>query len=70
MTVALKNIKKNVSYRAVQVGLLTPLTFAQHRFSPLAASMEGGDREFQNFTVPTLKTFLEARSQNVSGNKQ
>ena len=23
-----------------------------------------------NFTLPTLKTFLEARSQNVSGNKQ
>ena len=32
--------------------------------------MEGGDSEFANFTLPTLKAFLEARSQNVSGNKQ
>ena len=32
--------------------------------------MEGGDSEFANFTPPTLKAFLEARSQNVSGNKQ
>ena len=32
--------------------------------------MEGGDSEFANITLPTLKTFLEARSQNVSGNKQ
>ena len=32
--------------------------------------MEGGDSEFVNFTLPTLKTFLEACSQNVSGNKQ
>ena len=28
--------------------------------------MEGGDGEFAKFTLPTLKTFLEARSQNVS----
>ena len=27
--------------------------------------MEGGDSEFANFTLPTLKTFLEAHSQNV-----
>ena len=33
-------------------------------------AMEGGDSEFANFTLPTLKIFLEARSQNVSGNKQ
>ena len=33
-------------------------------------TMEGGDSEFANFTLPTLKTFLEARSHNVSGNKQ
>ena len=34
-------------------------------------TMEGGDNEFVNFTLPTLKPFfLEARSQNVSGNKQ
>ena len=26
--------------------------------------------EFANFTLPTLKAFLEARSHNVSGNKQ
>ena len=30
----------------------------------------GGDSEFANFTLPTLKAFLEARSHNVSGNKQ
>ena len=30
--------------------------------------MEGGDSEFANFTLPTLKAFLEARS-HVSGNK-
>ena len=33
-------------------------------------TVEGGDSEFANFTLPTLKAFLEARSQNVSGNKQ
>ena len=32
--------------------------------------MEGGDSEFANLTLPALKAFLEARSQNVSGNKQ
>ena len=32
--------------------------------------MEGGDRDLANFTLPTLKAFLAARSQNVSGNKQ
>ena len=32
--------------------------------------MEGGDRQFANFTLPTFKAFLEARSHNVSGNKQ
>ena len=65
-------------YWAIQAGLLTPFTFARHRLSPLAAftsvrtffTMEGGDSEFANFTLPTLKAFLEARSQNVSGNKQ
>ena len=61
----------------IQVGFLTPLTFARHHLSPLAAftscayfTMEGGDSEFANFTLPTLKAFLEARSHNVSGNKQ
>ena len=33
-------------------------------------TMEGGDSEFANFTLPTLKAFLEARSHNVSDNKQ
>ena len=33
-------------------------------------TMEGGDSEFANFTLPTLKAFLKARSQSVSGNKQ
>ena len=32
-------------------------------------TMEGGDSEFANFTLPTLKAFLEAHSHNVSGNK-
>ena len=32
--------------------------------------MEGGDAKFTKFTVPTLKAFLKARSQNVPGNKQ
>ena len=31
-------------------------------------TMEGDDSEFVNFTGPTLKAFLEACSQNVSGN--
>ena len=60
------------------MGLLTPLTFARYRLSPLTAftsvrtffTMEGGDSEFANFALPTLKKILEARSQNVSGNKQ
>ena len=30
----------------------------------------GVDSEFANFTLQTLKAFLEARSHNVSGNKQ
>ena len=33
-------------------------------------TMAGGDSEFANFTLPTIKAFLEARSHNVSGNKQ
>ena len=32
-------------------------------------TMEGSDSEFVNFTLPTLKAFLEACSHNVSGNK-
>ena len=60
-------------YWAIQAGLLTPMTFAWHCLSPLAAftsgTMEGGDSEFANFTLPTLEAFLEACSHNVSGNK-
>ena len=70
-----------IYYWAVLAGLLTPLSFAWHRLSPLAAftssvyfvhseTLKGGDNEFENFTLQTLKAFLEARSQNVSGNKQ
>ena len=33
-------------------------------------TMEGGNSEFANFTLPSLKAFLEACSHNVSGNKQ
>ena len=33
-------------------------------------TMEGGDSEFANFTLPTLKAFLEVHGQNVSGNMQ
>ena len=64
---------------AVQAGLLTPLTFAWYGLSPLAAllpengtffTVEGSDSEFVNFTPPAIKSFLEAHSQNVSGNKQ
>ena len=33
-------------------------------------TMEGGDSEFANFTLPILKAFLETSSHNVSGNKQ
>ena len=55
--------------------LLTPLTFARHRLSPLAVFTSGAyflynGSEFANFTLPTLKAFLEARSHNVSGTKQ
>ena len=54
------------------------LTFARHCLSPLAAFTSGAyllhngsrDSEFANFTLPILKAFLEARSHNVSGNKQ
>ena len=32
--------------------------------------MEGDDSDFANFALPILKASLEARSQNVSGNKE
>ena len=37
-------------------------------FRCVLSSQEGVDSEFANFTLPTLKTFSEARSHNVSGN--
>ena len=48
----------------IQAGLLTPLTFARHRLLPVRTffTMVGGDSEFVNFTLPTLKAFFEARS--------
>ena len=58
-------------YWAIQAGLLTPLTFAWHRSSSLAAFTSGAyflHNGFANLTLPTLKAFLEARSHNVSGN--
>ena len=69
---------KASTYWAIRAGLLTPLTFAPHRLSPLAAFTSGAYffsqwqavTEFANFTLPTLQAFLEARSHNVSGNKQ
>ena len=69
---------KNHVYWAVQAGLLTPLTFAWHHLVPWLPlflvrtffTMEGGDGEFANVTLPTLKAFWEVRSQNVSGNNQ
>ena len=69
---------QNALYWAVWAGLLTPLTFTRHRLSPLAAfyfrrtffTMEGGNSKFANFTLPFFNAFLEARSQDVSGNKQ
>ena len=75
---SLRSLKPVVlsTYWAVQAGLLTPLTFARHRCPVLLLpvrtffTMEGGDSEFANFTLPTLKAFLEAHSQNVSGNNQ
>jgi len=33
-------------------------------------TMEGGNSEFANFPLPALKALSEARSQNVSSNKQ
>ena len=51
-------------------GVVNSLTFAaRHRLSPLAAFTSGA-YFLHNFYTPTLKAFLEARSHNVSGNKQ
>ena len=70
--------KQNLKYWAIQAGLLTPLTFARHRLSPWLPllrvrtffTMEGGDSEFADFTLPSLKAHLEARSHSVCGKKQ
>ena len=39
-------------------------------FRCILSSQWKADSEFANFSLPTLKAFLEARSHNVSGNKQ
>ena len=65
-------------YWATQAGLLTPLTFALHRLSPLAAFTSGAyflhnGRRWQwicEFDTANFKDFFEARSHNVSGNEQ
>ena len=65
-------------YWAIQTGLLTPLTFARHRLSPLAAFTSSAylfhnGRRWQwicEFYTAKSKAFLEAHSHNVSGNKQ
>ena len=53
-------------YWVIQAGLLTPLTFAWHHLTPMAAFTsgvcflhrnEGSDGNFANFTLPTLKAF-------------
>ena len=64
-------------YWAVQAGLLTPLTFTKRWplgrfFLPvrIVFTMEGGDSQFAKFTVLSLKAYLKALSQTVSGSKQ
>ena len=63
-------------YWVVQVGLLTPLTFAGASLKSLGCFYLWCVLSSQwkavtvNFTLPTLKAFLEAHSQNVTGNKQ
>ena len=54
-------------------GVVNSLDFCPASLKSLGClyfTMESGDSEFTNFTLPTLKNVLEARSQNVSGNKQ
>ena len=63
---------------AIQARLLTPLTFVRHRLSPLAAFTSGAyflhnGRRWQwicEFYTANFKGIVEARSHNVSGNKQ
>ena len=54
-------ITKTLNLHVLSIGRFRQRTFF---------TMEGGDSEFANFTLPTLKAFFEARSHNVSGNKQ
>ena len=74
----LNRLIKTWYYWAVQAGLLTPLTFARHHLSPLAAFTSGAyflhnERWWQciwEFYTANFKvTFLEAHSQHMSGNK-
>ena len=70
--------KQYERYWAIQAGLLTPLTLAQHRLSPLAAFTSGvyflhNGRWWQwicEFYTANFKDIFEACSHNVSGNKQ
>ena len=68
-----------IGYWAIQAELTNSLDFCPASLKSLGcfyfrcvlfSIKEGGDSEFSNFTLPTLKAFLEALSQNVSGNKQ
>ena len=69
-----------IQYWAIQAVLLTPLTFALHHLSPLAAFTSGAyflhnGRRWHwqwiwEFYTANFKGILEARSHNVSGNKQ
>ena len=71
-------LQANPGQAAISYGVHNTIGRFRHRLSPLAAftsvrtffTMEGGDSEFANFTLPTLKAFFEACSHNVSGNKQ
>ena len=55
-------------YWVIQAGVVNSLDFCPASLLlPVRTffTMAGGDSEFANFTLPTIKTFLEARSQNV-----
>ena len=74
-----KNVPPGMgAYWAIQAGLLTPLNFARHRLSPLAAFTSGAyflhnGMRWQwicEFYTAKVKAYSEVRSHNVSGNKQ
>ena len=50
--------------------LASPKSLGCFYFRCVLSSQWKAVSEFANFTLPTLKAFLEARSQNVSDNKQ